>query len=141
MEISIGHNQEINQAFSMVLHSNIRAQNSYPRTFDYLSTGQISDEVQKTYNKYIQRFLENFAQKYSRTKNTEDVFKRRVLVASDPLITSLRRLPSKYSTLFSTLVYDLLTSLSSIVESTNEIQCRCTSDESTSDNSPNNSTE
>lgn len=47
----------------MVLRSNMRTQNSHSRAFDYLHTGQISDEVQETYNKYIQRFLKDFAQK------------------------------------------------------------------------------
>ena len=59
-----------------------------------LPIGQMSEEAQESCNKFIKRYREDFARKCSRVKNMEDVF-RRFLVASDLLISSLRKLSSK----------------------------------------------
>lgn len=59
-----------------------------------LPIGQMSEEAQESCNKFIRSFREDFARKFSRKTNMEDIFQR-LLVASDPLISSLRRLPVK----------------------------------------------
>ena len=59
-----------------------------------LPIGQMSEEAQESCNKYIKRFREDFARECDRTKNLESVF-HRLLVSSDPLIPSLRKLPPK----------------------------------------------
>ncbi|XP_043262527.1 uncharacterized protein LOC122403220 [Colletes gigas] len=57
-----------------------------------LHIGQLSEDAQETLNKYIKRFREDFSRKMSRMKTVEDVFFR-LLIASDPYISSLRKLP------------------------------------------------
>lgn len=59
-----------------------------------LPIGQMSEEAQESCNKYIKKFRRDFSRKCDRTKTMEDVFSR-LLVTSDPLISSLRKLPSK----------------------------------------------
>lgn len=59
-----------------------------------LPIGQMSEDAQESCNKYIKRYREDFTRKCSRTKTMEDLFLR-LLVASDPFISSLRKLPQK----------------------------------------------
>lgn len=59
-----------------------------------LPIGQMSEEAQESCNKFIKKYRQDFARKCSRVKNMEDVFQR-LLVSSDPLISSLRKLPAK----------------------------------------------
>lgn len=59
-----------------------------------LPIGQMSEEAQESCNKYIKRFREDFSRKCDRIKNMEDFFCR-LLVTSDPIISSLRKLPPK----------------------------------------------
>jgi len=59
-----------------------------------LPIGQFSEESQEARNKDIKKYREGFSRKCSRIKNLEDVFNR-LLVSSDPLISSLRQLPQK----------------------------------------------
>lgn len=54
----------------------------------------MSEEAQESCNKYIKRFREDFSRKCDRIKNMEDIFCR-LLVTSDPIISSLRKLPPK----------------------------------------------
>lgn len=64
--------------------------------FLLLPIGQMSEEAQESCNKYIKNYRENFARKFSRAKNLEDVFLR-LLVNSDPIISTLRTSPAKKS--------------------------------------------
>jgi len=59
-----------------------------------LLIGQMSEDAQESCHKYIKRYREDFTQKCSRTKTMEDLFLR-LLMASDPFISSLRKLPRK----------------------------------------------
>ncbi|XP_043471258.1 uncharacterized protein LOC122504283 [Leptopilina heterotoma] len=59
-----------------------------------LPIGQMSEEAQESCNKFIKKYRQDFARKTSRAKNMEDIFCR-LLVSSDPLISSLRKLPTK----------------------------------------------
>ena len=63
-------------------------------SFD-IPIGQLSEEAQEARNKDIKNFRLNFARKTSRQDNLQDVFNR-LLVSSDPVISSLRKtLPYK----------------------------------------------
>jgi len=59
-----------------------------------LPIGQFSEESQEARNKDIKKYREGFSRKCSRIKNLEDVFNR-LLLSSDPFISSLRQLPQK----------------------------------------------
>ncbi len=59
-----------------------------------LPIGQLSEDAQDSRNKDIKRFREDFSRKCSRTSNLHDVFNR-LLVTSDPYISSVRKLPQK----------------------------------------------
>ncbi|KAK7791956.1 hypothetical protein R5R35_004579 [Gryllus longicercus] len=59
-----------------------------------LPIGQMSEEAQESCNKFIKQYRQDFARKCTRVKNMEDVFQR-LLVASDPVISSIRKLPKK----------------------------------------------
>ena len=72
-----------------------------------LSIGQMSEKAQESCNKFIKRYRQDFARKCSREKNLEDVF-RRLLVASDPWISSLRKTPPKKSKSLSAEAIELL---------------------------------
>lgn len=61
-----------------------------------LSIGEMSEDAQESCNKYINRYCQDFTRKCSRTKTMEDLFLH-LLVASDPFISSLRKLPKKNS--------------------------------------------
>lgn len=63
-------------------------------THALLPIGQLSEDAQEARNKDIKRYREDFARKSSRVKTMEDVF-HRLLVTSDPYISSVRRLPQK----------------------------------------------
>lgn len=59
-----------------------------------LSIGQLSEEAQEVRNKNIKRYSEDFSRKCSREKTMEDIFNR-LMVTSDPYISSIRKLPRK----------------------------------------------
>lgn len=59
-----------------------------------LPIGQMSEDAQESCNKYIKRYREDFTRKCSRTKTMENLFLR-LLVTSDPFISSLRKLSQK----------------------------------------------
>ncbi|KAK4887814.1 hypothetical protein RN001_004085 [Aquatica leii] len=64
--------------------------------FSMLPIGQMSKEAQESCKKYVKSFRQDFARKFSRKQNMEDIFAR-LLIASDPVISSLRKLPAKSS--------------------------------------------
>ncbi|KAK5642678.1 hypothetical protein RI129_008845 [Pyrocoelia pectoralis] len=66
--------------------------------------GGMFEEAQESCNKYIKRFREDYARKYSRIKTMEDV-SFGLLVASDPYISSLRRLPQQSKRSLSPVAY------------------------------------
>jgi hypothetical protein len=59
-----------------------------------LPIGQLSEDAQEARNKDIKRYREDFSRKCSREKPMEDVFYR-LMVTSDPYISSIRKLPQK----------------------------------------------
>lgn len=63
-------------------------------THALLPIGQLSEDAQEARNKDIKRYREDFSRKCSRVKTMEDVF-HRLLVTSDPYISSIRKLPQK----------------------------------------------
>lgn len=72
-----------------------------------LPLGFLSEEVQEARNKDCRYFREHNTRKCSRIATNEDLFKR-LLVSSDPYITSLRRIPPKKSKQISADVLNLL---------------------------------
>lgn len=72
-----------------------------------LPIGQMSEEAQESCNKYFKKYRENFARKSFRQKTMEDVLNR-FLIASDPYISSCRKLPTKRLKSLSTEVISLL---------------------------------
>jgi hypothetical protein len=59
-----------------------------------LPIGQLSKEAQESRNKDLKSFRRSHSRKMSRSSTNEDVFNL-LLVSSDPLISSLRKLPKK----------------------------------------------
>ncbi|XP_076292832.1 uncharacterized protein LOC143215029 [Lasioglossum baleicum] len=59
-----------------------------------LPIGQMSEDAQESLNKCIKKFRENLSRKSSRLKTMEDVM-HRLLLNSDPYISSFRKLPKK----------------------------------------------
>lgn len=59
-----------------------------------LPIGQMSEDAQESSNKYIKKFRTDFTRKCSRVNTMEDLFSR-LLLSSDPYISSLRKLPCK----------------------------------------------
>lgn len=57
-----------------------------------LPIGQMSEEAQESCNKYIKEFRRDFSRKCDRAQTMEDVFCR-LLITSDPLVCSLRKVP------------------------------------------------
>lgn len=55
-----------------------------------LPIGQMSEDAQEARNKDIRNYRENFSRKCSRTSTMQDVFNR-LLITSDPMISSMRR--------------------------------------------------
>ena len=74
-----------------------------------LPIGQMSEEAQEACNKFFKIYRLHFARKNYRQKTMEDVFKR-FLVASDPYISSCRKLPVKPLKSLATETIDLLSS-------------------------------
>ncbi|KAJ4440359.1 hypothetical protein ANN_08498 [Periplaneta americana] len=69
--------------------------------------GQLSEEVQEARNKEFKKYREGFSRKVSRTKTNEDVLNV-LLISSDPIIFSLRKMPKKKVTQFDKEVLDML---------------------------------
>lgn len=59
-----------------------------------LPIGQLSEDAQEARNKDIKNIRENLSRKCSRCKTMEDVWNR-LMVTSDPYISSIRKLPQK----------------------------------------------
>lgn len=59
-----------------------------------LPIGQMSEEAQESCNKFIRKFRQDFSRKNSRKLTMEDVLLR-LLLHSDPYISSVRKLPKK----------------------------------------------
>lgn len=59
-----------------------------------VTIGQLSEDAQEARNKDIKRYREDFSRECSRAKTTEDIFNR-LMVTSDPYISSIRKLPKK----------------------------------------------
>lgn len=57
------------------------------------SIGQLSEEAQESKNKDMRNFRQHHTRKCSRVKTNEDLLLR-LLLSSDPLISSLRKLPA-----------------------------------------------
>ena len=72
-----------------------------------LPIGQMSEDAQEARNKDIKKYRENFARKNSRTATMQDVFNR-LLVTSDPYISSMGRKYPKTSKSLSTEALKLL---------------------------------
>lgn len=56
--------------------------------------GQLGEEAQESRNKDIKRYREFHARKFSRKQNLEDIF-HGLLISSDPLISSMKKLSIK----------------------------------------------
>lgn len=76
-----------------------------------LPIGQMSEDAQESTNKCIKKNRSDFSRKFSRTKTMEDVFSR-LLLTSDPYISSLRKLPGKKMKSFLPEAIQLLTASS-----------------------------
>lgn len=74
-----------------------------------LPIGQLSEEAQEALNKHIKKYREGYSRKRSREKTLEDVFNR-LLLYSDPYISSLRTLPRRKAKPFDKEVVALLLS-------------------------------
>ena len=72
-----------------------------------LPIGQLSEEAQEARHKDLKRFREDFSRKCDREKTNEDIF-RRLLISSDPIITSYRHLPDKIIKKFPKAVLNML---------------------------------
>lgn len=72
-----------------------------------LPIGQLSEEAQEAKNKDFKRYWEGYSRKCSREKCNEDILNH-LLLSSDPLITSFRKLPTKKIKYFPKEVLDLL---------------------------------
>lgn len=72
-----------------------------------LPIGMMSEEAQEARNKDIRKYREYYSRKNTRENNMEDVMKR-LLISSDPYITSLQKAPHKRIDNFSRDVLDLL---------------------------------
>lgn len=59
-----------------------------------LPISQLSEDAQEARNKDIKRYRKNFSRKCSKVKTMEDIFNR-LMVTSDPYISSIRKLPQK----------------------------------------------
>lgn len=62
-----------------------------------LPIGQLSEEAQEAINKNFKRYREQFSRKISRIKQNEDVLNR-LFISSDPIISSLSKIPKKKNT-------------------------------------------
>lgn len=84
-----------------------------------LPIGQMSEDAQEACNKFYSIYRLSFARKNYRQKTMEDVFKR-FLVASDPYISSCRKLPTKPLKSLSAEAVNLLSSPSVSREKTEQ---------------------
>lgn len=91
-----------------------------------LPIGQLSEDAQESRNKDIKRYRQDFSRKCSRKANMADVFNR-LMVTSDPVISSIRKLPQKP---LKTLVFEVVQLLQPPTISENEVSFN-TSTEST----------
>jgi hypothetical protein len=72
-----------------------------------LPIGQLSEEAQEARNKEIKKYRLGYSRKISRTKTNQDVLNM-LLISSDPMITSLRKLPQKKTRQLSSTARELL---------------------------------
>lgn len=72
-----------------------------------LPIGQLSEEAQEARNKDIKKYRADFSRKTSRKDNIRDIINR-LLVSSDPCISSLRKLPIKKLKCFLPETFELL---------------------------------
>lgn len=72
-----------------------------------LPIGQLSEEAAEARNKHFRLYRLNYARKFSRIDCNKDVLNR-LLLTSDPLITSMRRLSPKKSKTFSKETLEML---------------------------------
>ena len=72
-----------------------------------LPKGQLSEDAQESRNKDIKNFREGFSRKFSREKSVQDV-SHRLLVSSDPFITSLNNVQPKQGQSLSSEALQLL---------------------------------
>lgn len=87
-----------------------------------LPIGQLSEEAAEARNKHFRIYRQNFSRKFSREDCNKDVLNR-LLLTSDPFLSSARRRQRKKSKPFTTEALGLLlleTSHASCTESDNE---------------------
>ena len=72
-----------------------------------LSIGELSEEAAESCNKLVKQFRRDNTRKHSRTVTNTDLL-HRLLLNSDPFISSLRKLPCKKKSMMSREVLDLL---------------------------------
>lgn len=72
-----------------------------------LPIGQLSEDVQEARHKEFRFYREHNTRKISRVKTNEDLF-HMFLISSDPVISSIRKLPSKNASAFSCELLALL---------------------------------
>lgn len=72
-----------------------------------LPIGMLSEEAAEARNKHFRLYRQNFARKFSRVDCNRDIINR-LLLSSDPLITSLRPKPKKKSAPFSKEALDIM---------------------------------
>lgn len=72
-----------------------------------LSIGELSEEAAESTNKNIKLFRRDHTRKMSRVTTNADLLNR-LLMSSDPFITSLRKLPHKKESVLSQAVLNLL---------------------------------
>lgn len=68
-----------------------------------LPIGQLSEEAQEANNKMFKRYREGFVRKFSRQQTNEDIANR-LLISSDPFITSMRQPMKRKSTLDASVI-------------------------------------
>lgn len=101
-----------------------------------LPIGQLSEEAQESRNKDLKKYRELYTRKLSRISTNQDLLNR-LLISSDPLISSLRKLPQKKISSLSSDILFLLKkgepSTSSVVETETESDVSSASPSSYSD--------
>ncbi|CAH2088703.1 unnamed protein product [Euphydryas editha] len=84
-----------------------------------LPIGQLSEEAAEAQNKHFRTYRQGFARKFSRDACNRDVI-HRLLLNSDPLLTSIRPLSRKSTNLFSKETIHLLLPPKAAITSTQE---------------------
>lgn len=69
-----------------------------------LPKGQLSEDAQEARNKDIKKYFEGYSRKPSHTNTMEDVF-HWLLISSDPLISSLRKMKLRNSKTLELLLF------------------------------------